>query len=204
MPLPNFDIEKSFWKKGYKHVAGVDEVGRGSWAGPVVAAAVILPQNFIIPNGFNDSKKVRLTKRIEFSKFIKKIAISYYISEINVSTINKYGIGQSTQKAFRKAVKSLKQAADFVLIDAFIIKQFAIKNQLAVKKGDEKSASIAAASIIAKVHRDNLMNKISNKIPQFSFEKHKGYGTIKHQQEISRFGFTKYHRSSFNLKFLLT
>ena len=202
MIVPSLDEEKALWKKGYKYIAGIDEVGRGSWAGPVVAAAVILSQNFHIPENFADSKQVRPRFREILARLIKEKAMSWAIAEIPVSTINRLGIGKSTQIAFRKCLKQLPKKGDFVIVDAFHIKHVSSKNQKAIKKGDQKSATIAAASIIAKVHRDSQMRKLSKKYPMYGFGKHKGYGTKRHQEAIRKFGFTKIHRTSYNLGYL--
>ncbi|MBI2012822.1 ribonuclease HII [Candidatus Curtissbacteria bacterium] len=199
---PDLSLEKALWGKGYRNVAGVDEVGRGSWAGPLVAAAVILPKNFKIPQNFGDSKQLKPLIRKKFAKEIKTVAKAYSIVEIGVSAINKYGIGSASHSAFRKAVRSLDPKADFLLIDAFYIKHLKRTNQKAIVHGDQRSASIAAASIIAKVYRDNLMRELSKKYPQYRLGKHKGYGTRLHQEAISEHGFTEIHRTSYNLSFL--
>jgi len=202
MNPPDLSIENSLWQKGYKYIAGIDEVGRGSWAGPVVAAAVILPKNFYIPHIFGDSKMLKPKIRESLDKFIRAKAVSYCISEISVSEINKFKIGKASQMAFRKCLKDLKVRPDYILIDAFYIKRVNRKNQLAIKKGDEKSATIAAASIIAKVYRDTLMKKLSKKFNQYGFGKHKGYGTKAHQEAIKKHGFSRIHRTSYNLDYL--
>lgn len=196
-------LENKLWKSGFCHVAGIDEVGRGSWAGPLVVGAVILPQNFKIPKGFNDSKKLKPILRKKFAKFIKEIAISWAISKVEVGIINKKGIGQSTQIAFRKALRNLKPFPQHTLVDAFYIKHISKKTQTPIVGGDQKSASIAAASVIAKVYRDNLMSKMSQKYNLWGFEKHKGYGTKFHQEKIKKYGFCKIHRTSFNLNYLI-
>jgi|SRR3989344_4294615 len=201
---PNLVIEKSLWKKGFQYVAGIDEVGRGSWAGPVVAAAVILSHEFKIPEGFADSKQVKPQKRGFLANYIKGNANAWAVAEIPVSIINKLGIAKATQMAFRKAIKSLLPKPDFLLVDAFYIKNISRKNQKAIIHGDETSASIAAASIIAKVYRDNFMKKLSRKYKVYGFAKHKGYGTNQHQEAIKKFGFSNVHRTSYNLEFLLS
>ncbi len=203
MILPTLDIEKSFWNKGYSYVCGLDEVGRGSFAGPVVVGAVIFPKNSQIPQGIADSKLLKPRQREKLATQIKECSICWSIGEISVSSINKVGIGKATQMAFRKAVKTLSIKADFVLIDAFYIKHLNRKRQKAVKMGDTICASISAASIIAKVYRDKLMKKLSKKYPKYGFAKHKGYGTKFHQEAIKKYGLTRIHRRSFNLqKFL--
>ncbi len=204
MVLPTLDIEKSLWQSGKNYVCGIDEVGRGCFAGPVVVGAVIFPKDSLIPEGVADSKLLKPLKRQKLSKQIKDSALSWAIAEINVPTINKVGIGMATQMAFRKVVKLLEKSPDFVLIDAFYIKHLDRKRQRAVKNGDKICASIAAASIIAKVHRDALMKRLHKKSPQYGFAKHKGYGTKFHREAIRKYGLSKIHRTSFNLgKFLV-
>lgn len=202
MPIPNLALENTLWSMGYKFITGIDEVGRGSWAGPLVAAAVVLPQTFKIPEVFGDSKQLRPKKRREIASYIRKNSLSYSIAEIPVSIIDKVGVAKANQIAFRKALRELKIKADFILIDAFYIKRVAKRNQMAIKGGDQISASIAAASIIAKVYRDSLMKRLSRTYPLYKFAKHKGYGTKIHQEAIRAHGFTKIHRSSYNLDFI--
>lgn len=202
MVLPTLDFEKNLWQKGYEHVIGIDEVGRGSWAGPLVAAGVILPKHFKIPDGLADSKLVKKNLRKHLSKLIMSQAISYKIVEISNLKINKIGIGNATQETFRKIISSISPLPDYCLIDAFNIKYLAKKKQLAIIHGDALSASIAAASIIAKVYRDDLMRKFAQVYPNYGFEKHKGYGTKFHEQAILDYGFSQIHRTSYNLAFL--
>lgn len=202
MIAPSLSEEKALWKKGYKYIAGIDEVGRGSWAGPLVIGAVILPTNFTIPPGFADSKHVKPLKRKEFAVYICKQVKVFSIVEIPVALINKFGIGQATHIGFRKVIRLLSIKPDFLLIDAFYVKHVNRKNQKAIIHGDEKSASIAAASIIAKVHRDNLMKNLDKEYPPYLFAKHKGYGTTAHQNAIRKHGLCPVHRLSFNLNFL--
>lgn len=200
MTTPTLDIEKNLWKKGYAKVCGIDEVGRGSFAGPVVAGAVIFKDSKI-PEGINDSKLLKPRQREKLDKEIKQVALSWAVCEISVSLINKLGIGKATQMAFRKAVKKL--SPDFVLIDAFYINHVNRKKQKAIIKGDQICVSISAASIIAKVYRDGLMIKLHNKYPGYGFDKHKGYGTKDHRDAIKIHGLCRIHRKSFNLqKFL--
>lgn len=205
MIFPTLNIEKKLWKEGYLLVCGLDEVGRGCFAGPVCVGAVIFPKDCLLIDGVADSKLLKPRKRQRLAEEIKKIAISCAVAEISVSVINKVGIGKATQMAFRKAIKSLEKRPDFVLIDAFYIKHFNRKHQKPIKDGDALCASISAASIIAKVYRDKLMKKLSRKYPRYGFSKHKGYGTKFHQQMIKKYGLSKIHRKSFNLeKFLIS
>jgi ribonuclease HII len=202
MVWADLSIEKGLWEQGYHNVAGVDEVGRGSWAGPVVAAAVLFPKNFTPTFQLADSKLLLAKKRLELAEKIKLSALCYAIAQVDLPHINRYGIGRSSQKAFRKAVAKLSPAPEFHLIDAFYIKYLPKGNQLPIIKGDQKSFTIAAASIIAKVYRDQLMEKLSNDYPGYGFEKHRGYGTKAHQDAIRNYGFCSLHRKSFDLSFL--
>lgn len=203
MIFPTLNIEKSLWEEGYHYICGIDEVGRGSFAGSVVTGAVIFPKNCQIPQGLADSKLLKPRTRERLAREIKKRALDWSIAEIGVRTINKVGIGQATQMAFRKSIKLLKKNPDFILVDAFYIKHVSRKKQKAIKKGDQLCASVAAASILAKVHRDSLMKKLGKIYPQYGFGRHKGYGTKLHQEVIKKYGLTKMHRRSFNLdKFL--
>lgn len=197
--LPTFDEENFLWQKGFTHIAGVDEVGRGCFAGPVVTAAVILPQNFSSPKPINDSKLLSAKVRKQLSVVIKQQAIAFAISEVSVSIINKIGIGKATQQSFRDAIKKLNKKPDFILIDAFYIKHLARKRQKPIVHGDGLSISIAAASIIAKVYRDELMEKLHPRYEIYDFATNKGYGTKKHQAAIKKYGLSRMHRKSFDL-----
>lgn len=224
MILPNFKEERKLWKKGYKFVIGVDEVGRGAFAGPVSAAAVVFKceTDELKTLGINDSKLLKKRERKKLSELIKDKCVSYAVSTTSVSTINKVGIGKATQIAFRKAIGdvlmqlskdtkysipntgySILHTEYFLLADGFHIKyirKIGLKNQKAIIKGDRQSISIAAASIIAKVHRDSLMKRLSKKYPEYGFGKHKGYGTKEHRAAIKKYNLSKIHRTSFNLK----
>lgn len=203
MITPTLQLEQKLWKSGYRYIAGLDEVGRGCFAGPVVVGAVIFPKNFRIMDGLADSKLLKPRQRENLESAIKNQALCWSIAEIGVRHINKHGIGKATQMAFRKAIKSLEKSPDFILIDAFYIKHLNRKRQKAVQDGDKICASISAASIIAKVYRDKLMKKLHKKYPKYGFAKHKGYGTKRHQEAIRKYGLTRIHRRSFNLqKFL--
>ncbi|HWY78836.1 MAG TPA: ribonuclease HII [Candidatus Sulfotelmatobacter sp.] len=200
---PTFEYESKLWDQGFQFIAGVDEVGRGCFAGPVVAAAVILPSNFSITNKIDDSKKLSSKVRKELAVIIKEYAIAYSIAEVSVSIINQIGIGKATQKAFRKTIKELSTKPDFILIDAFYIENLTRKNQKPIVHGDGKSISIAAASILAKVYRDELMQRIHQQYVAYDFFTNKGYGTKKHREAIAQYGLCELHRTSFDLeKFL--
>lgn len=196
---PNLEIEKRLWKRGYHYVAGIDEVGRGAWAGPVVAAAVILPFNVSLPFGLADSKKLTVKRREELNKEIRELAVDFSFGLGSVKIIEKYGIANATQRAMRQAIRGLQNPPDFHLIDYFEINYIKKSRQRGIKKGDAICASIAAASILAKVYRDNLMIKQGQKrdYGRYKFQNHKGYGTKEHQEAIEKYGVCKIHRVSF-------
>lgn len=204
MILPDLKFENSLRQKKFKHIVGIDEVGRGSWAGPLVAAGVILPINCKIPSGLADSKLLTATKRKRIAQEIRNVSLGVYIAQISSDKITKVGLSKATNLVFREIARKIRPKADFCLIDAFYIKYFSRKKQLAIKHGDAICASIAAASIIAKVYRDELMEKLGFKYPKYNFAKNKGYGTLEHQNAISRYGYTKIHRTSYNLNFLFS
>lgn len=181
--------------ENYEYVCGVDEVGRGPLAGPVVAAAVILPKNCDILY-LNDSKKLSDKKRRMLSEEIKEKAISYGIGIISEKIIDEINILQSTYSAMREAVKNLSITPDILLNDAVVIPNIEIE-QVKIIKGDTKSISIAAASIIAKVTRDDIMIELSTKYPRYGFEKHKGYGTKAHYEALDKYGITDIHRVTY-------
>lgn len=202
MQYPSLRYEKALWNKGYQLVAGVDEVGRGAWAGPLVAAAVILPPNISIPKELRDSKQLPPTLRLELADWIKKVTTLYAIACSQVTFINRHGIVAATQRAFRAALKKL--SPDFILVDAFHIRYLPKKKQKAIIGGDQKVVSIAAASIIAKVYRDNLMEKLHYRYRDYHFANHKGYGTQKHKEAILKHGLCPIHRIHFVPKELTT
>lgn len=193
-----YDFDKLYAKNGY--VIGVDEVGRGPLAGPIVAAAVVLDLNYKSINDLileiNDSKKISFSKRYELSKAIKKSAIAYKIALIDNTCIDKKGIGWCNNEVFLQAAKGIDLIPNMVLSDGYSIKGIDLPNK-AVIKGDSKSASIACASILAKVFRDNIMMEYSKNYPNYGFEKNMGYGTQEHIESIKKNGITSIHRKSF-------
>ncbi len=200
----NLDIEKKiFEKENMNFIAGIDEVGRGSLIGPVVASAVIFPKEIFqckFPiEGINDSKKISEQKRKKVYSQIVEYAVSIGVGIVGEKTIDRINIFKATQLAMEKSIECLKIKPNFLLIDGKHFKNFKISFQTIVK-GDEKSISIAAASIIAKVTRDEMMKKFQDEFPNFSFIQHKGYATKKHFEEIEKFGQTKIHRKTFFLK----
>ncbi len=197
--FPTLNIEKELWSRGYRFIAGIDEVGRGAWAGPIVAAAVVFPQEVKIPQGLRDSKLLTPKKRQELNEKIKEIAVSFAVGECGSPIIEKKGITAANQIAMRKALQALDPQPDFSLIDYFELDSLERSKQRAVKKGDLHCASISAASIIAKVFRDDLMRKLDDdeEFSVYQFGKHKGYGTRLHQEAIAEYGVSRIHRVSF-------
>lgn len=198
--LNMYEIENEYHKNGYVNIAGIDEAGRGPLAGPVYAAAVILDSGTVI-KGLNDSKKLSEKRREEiFDEIIEK-AVSYNIFSVDEKVIDEINILEATYKAMGGAVEGLEVVPDFVLIDGNRIKGIELPHETVVK-GDLKCASIAAASILAKVSRDRFMIKAAEKYPQYGFEKHKGYGTAAHNEAILKYGPCPIHRRTFLRKLL--
>src|SRR3989344_6984958 len=191
--------EYKLWNEGKTLVCGIDEVGRGCFAGPVVAGAVIFSPDSKVPDGIADSKLLKPSKREKLADEIKASALDFAIAEIDVETINEVGIGKATQLAFLNAVNCLKNYPEFFLIDAFHIQGLDKSIQNPIKAGDKLSVSIAAASIIAKVYRDELMSKLDGDFPGYGFARHKGYGTKDHRDAIGKLGLCDLHRKSFTL-----
>lgn len=187
--------EKESYVKGRKYIAGIDEAGRGPLAGPVVAAAVILPKEFKLI-GLTDSKQLSKQKREDFYKVIVDQAISYSISIINNDVIDKINIYEATKRAMTDSIQRLDKKPDHVLIDAVKLDHLNLSTE-SIVKGDEKSISIAAASIIAKVTRDHLMAHIHAKYPAYDFNSNMGYGTKHHIDMLLKHGVTPYHRMTF-------
>lgn len=189
------ELENALYAEGYRFIAGVDEAGRGPLAGPVCAAAVILPEDAAI-DGINDSKKLSEKKRELLFEVIKNTAVAYAVEFIWPDIIDDINIKQATALAMHNAVAGLSQRADFVIIDGNDNIPYDIPFKYIVK-GDAKSQSIAAASILAKVSRDRLMLELDEKYPQYGFAKHKGYGTAAHIEAIQKYGVSEVHRKSF-------
>lgn len=189
------EYEQNAELKGYKAICGVDEAGRGPLAGPVCAAAVILPSNTII-DGVNDSKKLTEKKRETLFDVIKETAVSYCIAYASVEEIESINILNATMLAMKRAVEGLEVKADYAMIDGNKMPPIDIDGETIVK-GDAKSMSIACASILAKVSRDRLLYEYAKEYPQYQFDKHKGYGTVAHREAILEYGPCPYHRMSF-------
>ncbi len=193
--MANREYEDKYIKIGHRYIAGVDEAGRGPLAGPVVIAAVILPNNYNNKD-INDSKKISEKKRYELYGEIIKNALAYKIVIIDEKTIDKLNIYQASKLGMIDAIKGIKHPVDLVLSDAMPIGELKVE-VVPIIKGDAKSISIAAASILAKVTRDQLMLELHNKYPQYGFDKHKGYPTKAHLLAIEKYGITKSHRLSY-------
>ncbi|MEE6131294.1 ribonuclease HII [Priestia sp. GS2] len=186
--------ENKQYDQGVKFIAGIDEVGRGPLAGPVVAAAVILPREFFLP-GLTDSKKLSEAKREEFYEIICQQAVAVGVGIVDAATIDKLNIYQATKTAMMEAVEGLAVKPEALLIDAMTLPLDL--PQESIIKGDATSISIAASSVIAKVTRDRMMKELALKHPEYGFEKHMGYGTKQHLEAIDSYGVLKEHRRSF-------
>ena len=194
-----WEIENSYFDKGIRIICGVDEAGRGPLAGPVCAAAVILPPNAEIP-GLNDSKKLTDKRRRELFPIIKEQAVAYGIGLASHEEIDQINILQATYLAMERALAQLSIKPELALIDGNRAKDFGIPVQTVVK-GDSLSASIAAASILAKVTRDDLMTQVAEEYPEYQFDIHKGYGTKAHYEALTAYGPSPVHRMTFLKKF---
>ena len=194
-----WEIEHSHFERGVKVICGVDEAGRGPLAGPVCAAAVILPPDLEIP-GLNDSKKLTDKRRRELFPIIKEQAIAYGIGLAGHDEIDEINILQATYLAMERAIQALSVKPELALIDGNRAKDFGIPVETVVK-GDSRSASIAAASVLAKVTRDDLMLELAEQYPQYGFEIHKGYGTKAHYAALTEHGPCPIHRMTFLKKF---
>lgn len=188
------EYERLYKSQGFTFIAGIDEVGRGPLAGPVVAAAVILPDDFQIL-GIDDSKKLTETKREELYELIRSKALSIGVGIIEAKEIDTINIYEATKKAMYVALNELHISPDFLLVDAMKLTT-PIPSE-AIIKGDSKSISIAAASIIAKVTRDRMMKELAQSFPEYRFEQNMGYGTKEHIEALQLYGATPYHRRSF-------
>nr|WP_297274891.1 ribonuclease HII [uncultured Agathobaculum sp.] len=194
-----WEFEEKAWKAGYSAVCGVDEAGRGPIAGPVCAAAVILPAGIVI-DGLNDSKKLSEKKREALFDVITESAIAWSVSLVDEKTIDEINILQATYRAMRQAVEGLPHPADFVYVDGNRSEGLALPYECVVS-GDARIPSVAAASIVAKVTRDRLMRNFSEQYPGYGFEKHKGYETRAHDAALLEHGPCPIHRRSFLKKF---
>lgn len=191
-----FDFEDHARSEGFQFIAGVDEVGRGCIAGPVVAAACILDPSRPVPDGLTDSKKLTANRRDVIANELKRTALAYSIGQVEADEIDRINILEATKKAMLLAIGGLDPSADYLLIDALQLKLCPLP-QKALIKGDSISYSIAAASVLAKTFRDELMLEYENQYPAYGFAGHKGYGSARHFDAVREYGPCPLHRLSF-------
>jgi ribonuclease HII len=197
---PTLEHEQRFVAQGYHLIAGIDEVGRGCWAGPVVAAAVILSDVvYHMPNvlaGLNDSKQLSAAQRRALVDTIQRVSVGIGVGMVSAHDIDALGILTATRYAMQQAVMQLPVIPQAIVVDAVAFPRWPIPQQ-AIIKGDEQSLSIAAASVIAKVRRDQMLIALDRTYPAYGFAQHKGYGTAQHQQALRQYGLIDQHRRSF-------
>ena len=195
--MDNWQYEKELFDEGYNIVCGVDEVGRGPLVGPVVTACVVLPKDFVL-EGLTDSKKLSEKKRDKFYDYIINNAVAYSVGECSADEIDKYNILEATKIAMKRAIDKVNKQVgiDYVLIDGNMKFEFDYKYK-SIVKGDSKSISIAAASVVAKVTRDKMMYELDEKYPMYGYAKHKGYPTKAHLEAISKYGIIDGYRKSY-------
>lgn len=191
-----YENEKRLWNLGYENIAGCDEAGRGPLFGPVVCASVILPHYFVL-EGLNDSKKLSEKKRNEYYPIIMEKALEVGVSIVEADEIDKINIYEASRQGMLRATNSLKVKPDYIITDAMPLDGFTNIPHEAIIKGDAKSITIAAASVIAKVTRDRLMYEIDKKHPEYEFKKHKGYPTKKHLELIEKYGIIDGYRRTY-------
>ena len=191
-----YENEKKLWNLGYENIAGCDEAGRGPLFGPVVAASVILPHDFVL-DGLNDSKKLSEKKREEYYPVIMQKALAVSVSIVEADEIDKINIYEASRQGMLRATNSLKVKPDYIITDAMPLDGFTSVPHEAIIKGDAKSITIAAASVIAKVTRDRIMYEIDKVHPEYEFKKHKGYPTKKHLELIEKYGIIDGYRRTY-------
>ena len=196
MEVDLYSNEKRLWNLGYENIAGCDEAGRGPLFGPVVAASVILPHDFVL-EGLNDSKKLSEKKRDYYYPIIMEKALAVSVSVVEADEIDKINIYEASRQGMLRATNSLKVKPDYIITDAMPLDGFTSVPHEAIIKGDAKSITIAAASVIAKVTRDRLMYEIDKVHPEYEFKKHKGYPTKKHLELIEKYGIIDGYRRTY-------
>mgnify|MGYP002635282372 CR=1 FL=1 len=199
---PNFKIEKQLWQEGLRSIAGLDEAGRGALAGPVYAAACIFAPDgkaFRKLKGVRDSKEMSQAAREFWHDKVLANCLAYGIGEASAQEIDEWGIVPATQGAMERAIRQLQLKAEHLLIDALVLPENPLP-QTKLIKGDQRSLSIAAASVLAKVARDQAMRDLAEQYPAYGFTQHKGYGTLEHRRQLDQLGPSKVHRLSFDWK----
>ncbi len=196
MEVDLYNNEKKLWNLGYENIAGCDEAGRGPLFGPVVAASVILPHDFVL-EGLNDSKKLSEKKREKYFPIIMEKALAVSVSVVEADEIDKINIYEASRQGMLRATNSLKVKPDYIITDAMPLDGFTSVPHEAIIKGDAKSITIAAASVIAKVTRDRIMYEIDKVHPEYEFKKHKGYPTKKHLELIEKYGIIDGYRRTY-------
>ena len=196
MEVDLYSNEKRLWNLGYENIAGCDEAGRGPLFGPVVAASVILPHDFVL-EGLNDSKKLSEKKREKYYPIIMEKALAVSVSVVESDEIDKINIYEASRQGMLRATNSLKVKPDYIITDAMPLDGFTSVPHEAIIKGDAKSITIAAASVIAKVTRDRIMYEIDKVHPEYEFKKHKGYPTKKHLELIEKYGIIDGYRRTY-------
>ena len=196
MEVDLYSNEKRLWNLGYENIAGCDEAGRGPLFGPVVAASVILPHDFVL-EGLNDSKKLSEKKREKYYPIIMEKALAVSVSIVEAEEIDKINIYEASRQGMLRATNSLKVKPDYIITDAMPLDGFTSVPHEAIIKGDAKSITIAAASVIAKVTRDRIMYEIDKVHPEYEFKKHKGYPTKKHIELIEKYGIIDGYRRTY-------
>ena len=196
MEVDLYSNEKRLWNLGYENIAGCDEAGRGPLFGPVVAASVILPHDFVL-EGLNDSKKLSEKKREKYYPIIMEKALAVSVSIVEAEEIDKINIYEASRQGMLRATNSLKVKPDYIITDAMPLDGFTSVPHEAIIKGDAKSITIASASVIAKVTRDRIMYEIDKVHPEYEFKKHKGYPTKKHLELIEKYGIIDGYRRTY-------
>lgn len=196
MEVDLYSNEKRLWNLGYENIAGCDEAGRGPLFGPVVSASVILPHDFVL-EGLNDSKKLSEKKREKYYPIIMEKALAVSVSVVEADEIDKINIYEASRQGMLRATNSLKVKPDYIITDAMPLDGFTSVPHEAIIKGDAKSITIAAASVIAKVTRDRIMYEIDKVHPEYEFKKHKGYPTKKHLELIEKYGIIDGYRRTY-------
>lgn len=197
--MPDLELESGLWARGFPRVAGVDEAGRGPLAGPVVVAAVVLPQNWRPDVPLDDSKRMSPSAREAAYLAVRRDALDWRMTALQPAEIDRLNILGATLEGMRRVVERLRPLPDYVLVDGNCLPPLVVPGE-AVVKGDQRSLSIAAASVLAKVARDRIMRVYALRYPQWGFERHKGYGTAMHREAMVRHGRSPIHRKSFKVR----